>query len=241
MDSKERMYNDLNWTWPLISREENYVEAAESIIKVIRENSGIEVKTVLHIGCGGGGHDHTFRKSFELTAVDLSKEMLVHARKLNPDVAYHVGDMRSVRLGTKYDAVIIADSINYMLTEEDLGAAFMTAFEHLRPGGLFLTYAEYFKDRFKQNMTWCSPHKKDNVHITFIQNNYDPDLADTMFETTFVYLIRRDGVLDVETDMHRQGLFEQHVWMRLLLDAGFEVKTEESESGKYQMFICSRL
>lgn len=239
MDSKRRMYNDLNWAWPLISHEKNYVEAAESIIKSVLVNSGIEVKTALHIGCGGGGHDYTLKKTFELTAVDLSEEMLEHARKLNPDVTYHQGDMRNVRLGKKYDAVIIADSINYMLTEKELGAAFKTAFEHLRPGGLFFTYAEYFADRFKQNMTWCSSHKKEDVDISFIHNNYDPDPSDTMFESTFIYLIRRDGKLEVETDVHCQGLFEQEVWIRLLRDAGFEVKTEESNSDKYLMYICT--
>ena len=240
MESKRRMYNDLNWTWPLISREENYVEAAESIIKAVMGNSGIDVKTALHIGCGGGGHDHTLKKSFELTGVDLSEEMLEHARKLNPDVTYYKGDMRSVRLGKRYDAVMIADSINYMLTEDDLGAAFKTAFEHLRPGGLFFTYAEYSVERFQQNMTWCSPHKKDDIDITLIQNNYDPDTSDTVFETTFVYLIRRNGRLEVETDVHCQGLFKQDVWMRLLRDAGFNVETLESRSGKYLGYLCTR-
>ncbi len=86
----------------------------------------------------------------------------------------------------------------------------------------------------------CSPHKKDDVNITFIQNNYDPDPSDTVFETTFVYLIRRDGRLEVETDVHCQGLFEQEVWMRLLRDAGFEVKTAESGFGKYLGYICTR-
>ena len=240
MDSEVRMYNDLNWTWPLISHEENYVEAAERIMKAVRENSGAEVKTVLHIGCGGGGHDHTLKKSFELTAVDLSEEMLEHARKLNPEVTYHKGDMRSIRLGKRYDAVIIADSINYMLTEEDLGAAFKTAFEHLRQGGLFFTYSEYLAENFQENMTWSSPHKKDDIDITCIQNNYDPDTSDTVFETTFIYLIRRNGKLEVETDVHSQGLFGQEVWMRLLRDAGFDVEVSEAVSGKYLGYLCTR-
>ena len=59
-------------------------------------------------------------------------------------------------------------------------------------------------------------------------------------ETLFVYLIRRDGRLEVETDVHCQGLFEQEVWIRLLRDTGFEVKTAESGSGKYLGYICTR-
>jgi len=61
---------------------------------------------------------------------------------LNPEVAYCIGDMRSVRLEKVFDAVMIADSIDYMLTSEDLRAAFETALVHLKPGGVFCTYVE---------------------------------------------------------------------------------------------------
>lgn len=233
------MYNDLNWTWPILSRKENYVEASERIIRAVRTNPGVEVKTALHLGCGGGGHDYTLRKSFELTGVDLSENMLKHARLLNPDVMYHQGDMRSVRFGETFDAVIIADSINYMLTEKDLRAAFRTAFVHLKPGGIFITFAEYLAENFEQNMTWSSQHKKGNVDISFIHNNYDPDPSDTEFESTFVYLIRSEGKLRVETDVHRQGLFGRDVWVRLLRETGFAVRTEEHDLGKYLMFLCT--
>ncbi len=238
MKSNGRMYDDLNWIWPIISPKENYIESSEDMMKAIRNNSRIEVKTLLHIGCGGGHHDYTLKKNFDLTSFDLSKEMIEHARKLNPEVTYYVGDMRSARLEKTFDAVIIPESINYMLTEKDLGAAFKTAFIHLRQGGVLCTFAEYHKDRFQQNMTWSAMLNKGNIDITFIQNNYDPDPSDTFFEATFVYLIRRDGRLEVETDLHRQGIFEAEVWIRLLKDAGFEIETAESDSGKYLLYTC---
>ena len=240
-NDQRRMYNDLNWIWPIISPKENYVESSENMIKVIRGNSNIAVKTALHIGCGGGHHDYTLKNNFEITGVDLSEAMLEHARSLNPEAIYHAGDMRTVRLGSTFDTVIISEAINYMLTEKDLGAAFNTAFAHLKPGGVFCTYAEYHKERFHQNMTWSAMFNKDDIDIVFIKNDYDPDTADTVFESTFVYLIRRDGKLEVVTDVHWHGIFGQETWVSKIRNAGFEVKTEESESGKYQMFICNRL
>ena len=46
--------------------------------------------------------------------------------RLNPGVAHHVGDMRSVRLGETLDAVLVHDAIDYMTTEVELRAAFET-------------------------------------------------------------------------------------------------------------------
>ena len=60
----------------------------------------------------------------QATAVDISPQMLANSQALNPDVEHHVGDMRSVRLGRRFQAVLIHDAISYMLTEEDLSATF---------------------------------------------------------------------------------------------------------------------
>ena len=57
------------------------------------------------------------------------------ARRINPECEHLVGDMRTLRLGRTFDAVLVHDAICYMTTEADLRAAMATAFEHLRPGG----------------------------------------------------------------------------------------------------------
>jgi SAM-dependent methyltransferase len=187
------MYGDLAWLWPIISPPEDYVEETELFSKTIKEHSKIEVKTLLHLGCGGGHNDQTFMRYFELTGIDISEEMLQLARELNPEVAYHRGDMRTIRLKESFDAVAILDSITYMSTEEDLRRAFHTAYEHLKPGGVFLTCVEECKEKFKQNKTQCTVHSRGDVNVAFVENDYDPDPTDTTFESTFVYIIRRRG------------------------------------------------
>ncbi len=82
------MYGDLAWLWPIISPPEDYAEETELFSRVIREHSRIEVKTLLHIGCGAGHNDHVFKKHFEVTGIDNSEEMLKLARELNPEVTY---------------------------------------------------------------------------------------------------------------------------------------------------------
>lgn len=236
---RRRLYGDLAWTWPIISPPEDYVEEAETFCRAIQQHAHLEVKTLLDLGCGGGHNDHTLKQHFRVTGVDLSESMLALARRLNPEVTYRCADMRTVRLGHLFDAALIADSIDYMLTADELRAAFETAFVHLKPGGVFCTYAEVTRERFRQNSTGHSTHAQDDVEITFIENYYDPDPTDTTYEMTFVYLIRRGGRLSIETDHHLGGIFPLQTWLDLLQEVGFAVTLMEFEDD-IPMFACVR-
>ena len=242
----QRLYHDLAWTWPIISPPEDYVEETERFSKEIRDNSKIEVTRVLHLGCGGGHNDYTFKRHFEVTGVDISEQMLDLAGRLNPEVRYHHGDMRTVRLSQTFDAVVILDSVNYMTAEHDLRSAFATAYEHLRPGGIFLTCIEQIGDQFKQNYTNVSTHSKGDVEITFIENYYDPDPKDTSYEATFVFLIRRQGMLEIFTDHHLCGVFGMETRLKLLREIGFEVQQVKfehatfAEGEQYPLLLCTR-
>jgi SAM-dependent methyltransferase len=190
---ERRMYDDLAWLWPLMGQpdEEDWIAEAEEFVNAIQRYSRIQARTLLNLGCGGGKNDFTLKKHFAVAGVDISENMLANARRLNPEIEYAVGDMRTVRLGRMFDAVIIADSIDYMLTEGDLRAAFFTAFAHLKSGGVFCTYAEVTRERFQQNETECSTYARGDVDIAFLNNSYDPDPTETTYESTFVWLIRR--------------------------------------------------
>lgn len=240
MKEQRRMYKDLAWIWPIISPKEDYVQEAEAFYRVINENSFIEVDEILHLGCGGGLIDYTLKNYARLTGLDLSEEMLTIAKRLNPEVEYLVGDMRTARLGRLFDGVFIADSIDYMLSENELRQAFETAFLHLRPGGIFCIYAETTPDRFEQNASFGSSHHQDELEIAFFENLYDPDPQDTTYEMTFVYLIRRDGQLTIETDRHLGGIFPIETWLRLLSETGFEVQQAEFGEEKNPLFICRK-
>lgn len=235
-NDQRRLYGDLAWTWPIISPPEDYVAEAEAFIKAVRDHARIETKTLLDLGCGGGHNDFTLKKHFEITGVDVSEQMLALARKLNPEGTYLVGDMRTVRLGGEFDAVMCADSIDYMLTEDDLRSAFVTAFIHLKPGGVFFTYGEITRENFEQNKVRFSTRARDDVEVTFIENYFDPDDSDTTHEGVFIYLIRRAGQLQIEIDRHLFGFFPLETWHRLLTDAGFEVHSVDC--GRAQTFAC---
>jgi len=225
---RRRLYDDLAWIWPIISPPEDYVDETAEAVESIRRHADIAVERVINLGCGGGHNDFSLKKEFQVTGVDISETMLALARALNPEVTYVRGDMRSVRLGARFDAVTIFDSINYMRTVDSLRAAFTTAYSHLKPGGVFVTYVEECRERFRQNKTTSLTNRRDDVEITLIENYYDPDPDDTWYECTLIYLIRRGGELTVETDCHLLGLFPLTTWLEEMKAVGFKVHQRQS-------------
>lgn len=227
-------YGDLAWTESVIASPGDYAEETELYVRIIKESSRIETRTLLHLGCGAGGNDWTFKKHFTVTGVDISEEMLRLARATNPEVTYLHGDMRSVDLKERFDAVAVPDSIDYMATLPDLEAAIGTACRHLKPGGVLLITAKV-REEFREN-NFCYTGAKNGVEITIFENNYIPRPFRSTYEATLVYLIRRRGRLSIHTDRHVLGLFSQAQWISLMEGAGLEVSQTRLD-GLYDRFI----
>ena len=176
--------------------------------------------------------------------------MLEIAKDLNPEVVYHHGDMRTIELGKLFDVVVVPESVDYMITENELYSAIMTAQKHLKPGRLFLVVAN-IAERFSQN-NFVYTGSREDIEITLLENNYIPPYPGSTYEATLIYLIRRKGKLEVYTDHHVLGLFKLQAWLDLLKKAGFDTINQISMDhtydrfivgeGKYprSMFVCSK-
>jgi SAM-dependent methyltransferase len=230
-------YGELAWTESIVASPADYADETAFYVNLIKANAQIETKTLLHLGCGAGGHDHIFKKHFKVTGVDISEKMLEIAGKINPEVTYVNGDMRSVDLNERFDVVAIPDSIDYMTTLPELRKAIAAASKHMMPGGVLLIVAKT-REEFREN-NFCYTGVKDDVEITIFENNYIPEKDPATYEATLVYLIRRKGELSVHTDTHRLGLFSQTDWLTLLYDAGLKVK-QASLDGVYDPFILGQ-
>jgi SAM-dependent methyltransferase len=217
------LYADLAYLWPIVSPPEDYAEEAQYLREALRERLGPGRHTLLELGVGGGHVLSHLAGEFHPTAVDRSEDMLALSRKLNPGVEHHWGDMRSIRLKQSFDAVLVHDAINYMLSEDDLGAALATARAHLRTGGVLLVAPDWFKEDFPGTAVHHWINGRDGLEVTFIEYVHDPDPADSTIESIFFFLISQGGKLRVEQDRHISGLFPRDTWLRLMSQAGFAV------------------
>jgi SAM-dependent methyltransferase len=227
-------YNVLAWTDAIISPPDDLAIETELLVKALNENSSYEAKTILHLGCGAGGNDYTLKKHFRVTGVDISQGILDVARKVNPEIIYHLGDMRNIELGQDFDAVVVPDSIDYMRTEDELLAVMMTAKKHLKPGGMLLIVAHPAERFSDNNFVYIGSNQE--VKITIFENNHIFS-SGTGYEATLVYLIRSQGKLKIYTDRHFLGLFKMQIWLELFGQAGFENPVQVNMDHIYDRFI----
>jgi len=221
---QNRLYDEFAHLWVLISDPKDYAPEAAFWKKALRDKLGPGRHEIMKLGVGGGNNLSHLKNEFKATAVDISDKMLDNSRRLNPEVEHLVGDMRTVRLGRKFKAVLIHDAINYMLTEDDLRAAFRTAAEHLDPGGVFITSPDYTTETFVDGVVRHGSGADENTRLVHIEYEFDPDSNDTTYEYLMIYLIREKGQLRIEHDRHVGGLFREARWLELIEEAGFEVE-----------------
>lgn len=113
-------------------------EAGEVAARIRARRPG--ARSVLDVACGTGLHLAALASlGFDVEGVDLSPAMLAVAADRLTGVPLHQGDMRTFRLGRRFDAVVcLYSAIGYMLTLDDLGAAVSNLRDHLVAGGLLI-------------------------------------------------------------------------------------------------------
>ena len=221
---QHRMYYDLAHLWPAISSPEEYATEAPYWRGALQAELGQGRHEILELGVGGGHLLSHLTSDFQVTAVDISPNMLANSIQLNPEGEHHVGDMRSVRLGRTFDAVIIHDAISYMLTEDDLRSTFATARVHLEQGGVFICAPDWFRETFPGTLVSHWINRKGGREVTFIEYATDPDPDDETTESLFFYIIKEEGNLRIERDHHTFGLFPLDTWLGLMTVSGFEAQ-----------------
>lgn len=220
--SAPRLYDDLAWVWPFVSGPEQYVEEVATFRRRFLEHGVPDGSSLLHLGSGGGSIDVHLKQHYRVSGIDLSPAMVEHARRVNPDVEYAVGDIRTADLGVTFDAVLLHDASAYMTTLDDLLLAYRTAARHLRPGGVMVALPEEILTCFTQHGTEAHTTVDGDVAVTTTIVAFDPDPSDTWYEETFVFLIRDSRGVRVELDQHRNGLFALDDMLAAMRAAGFD-------------------
>lgn len=116
----------------------DYAAEAQAVARIVRERNP-DAATLLDVACGTGKHLEHLRAHFTCEGVDLDDGLLAVARERLPDIPLHHGDMRTLDLGRRFDAVTcLFSAIGFVRGPDELAAAARALAKHLEPDGVLL-------------------------------------------------------------------------------------------------------
>lgn len=185
---------------------------------------GIKGKRLLDLACGTGTCAVILAgKGFEVTGIDISAQMLSRAK----ENARHDGvelklfsrDMRDFLLDSKSDVITsFYDSINYLLSIEDVEKTFACACRQLENGGAFIFD---MNTEFALKEIWGSRtiRRNEGGVASVWKNEFDPA---TGICTLFLSWSTREGGAKKEhNEIHRERAYTEQEIRDALEKAGF--------------------
>ncbi len=191
-------------------------------LKILLHYHGQEIPDkVLELACGTGSMmKHFLQQGSQVTGIDRSKPMLAEARQKLKDYQSRCqliqADIRDFTLENNFNLIYsIFDSMNYLLTEEDLFKAFESSRNCLNSGGVFI---------FDYNT--CSRLESiESGYLTFSGNNYHCIWQDIARPGQCSWQVKlsitfedRPGIFQ---ELHQEKAFPLNRVRQLLKQAGF--------------------
>jgi ubiquinone/menaquinone biosynthesis C-methylase UbiE len=212
---RSAFYYDIIYSW------KNYKKESEIISRFIRRYKKSPGNSLLDVACGTGNHIEYLKRKYSVEGLDVNRSMLNQAKRKHPDVRFYQGDMRTFRLGKKYDIITcLFSAIGHVRARARLRKAISSMALHLKPGGLM------------ELEPWITPG---NWRVGYISANYvnRPNLKLARFGTA-----KLDGRLSVNEMYHLvvsakgveyfterlvMGLFSHSEYLGALKEAGLRV------------------
>lgn len=206
-----------------------YEEWCAYIAGILRDY-GIEDGLVLELGCGTGSLTRALSGAgYDMIGVDNSENMLEIAmdkQQEGEDILYLLQDMREFELyGTVRAVVSICDSMNYILTYEDLVQVLRLVNNYLDPGGILIfdmnTLYKY------EEILGENTFAENRPEGSFIWENYfDEETGINEYDLTLFIRDQEEGDLYRKfEETHYQRAYRLSEVRRAVEEAGMEFLT----------------
>ena len=224
----EVAYNSFAAVYDSFMDDVPYKEWASYLLSLLREY-GCKEGILLDMGCGTGILTELLAQAgYDMIGIDNSPEMLQKAMKRREesghDILYLLQDMREFELyGTVAGAVSICDSMNYILSVEELIEVFRLVNNYLDPGGIFIfdlnTLYKY------QSVIGDATIAESRQEAACIWENYfDEESRINEYDLT-LFIRGEDGRFDRHVETHYQRAYELWEIQDALKKAGMEFVT----------------
>lgn len=106
--------------------------------------------SLLDAGCGTGrvGRELAHR-GITVVGVDIDPEMLGTARRKAPEIDWRIGDLATIDLGRRFDAIVMAGNVMIFLTPGTEAAVVSNLARHLAPDGVLIAGFQLMRGRLQ--------------------------------------------------------------------------------------------
>jgi SAM-dependent methyltransferase len=197
-----------------------------TFIKDAAQKHHSDAKRFLDVGCGTGSLSILLAKEgFDVTGVDLSSDMLTVAKEKADREKVSLNlfqqDMRELEDLGLFDCVtILCDSLNYIVTEEDVQKTFHAAANQLEENGLLLF--DVHSIHKIQNIFIGNTFASNEEHLSYIWHCYEGDLENSV-EHDLSFFIQSGELYERYDEVHIQRTFAVEKYIEWLNDNQFEV------------------
>ncbi len=167
-----------------------YADQALPIVEQLLLNGIPPRAHILDLCCGTGQLAASlFARGFQVTGIDISREMLCFARANAPNSALIIGDARNFQFRTAFDAVVSTfDGLNFILSLEELVTVFYNVHSALKVGGQFV-FDLNTESGYLYHWDDGSFDIVEDDHACIARFNYDPDDRLAQFDVTIFRLL----------------------------------------------------
>jgi len=165
-------YDDFAWVYNK-HWGDMFTDTARAVFEKLVQPKIPPKARILDLCCGTGQLAKVLAdRGYRVTGLDGSKEMLKFARERAPDVPFILDDARTFKVKEKFDAVIsVFDSLNHIMTIEELGRVFANVFNCLQDDGWFL-FDMNMEEGYRKN--WEGYYGiVEADHVCIFPNRYD--------------------------------------------------------------------
>ena len=216
--------------YDLIYKDKNYEQECLDIEEYFRRYSKREIKDLLDIACGTGGHSLIFaRKGYNVVGIDLSPIMIEKAKRkamemgLN-NVKFLVQDMRKLNLNIKFDATIcLFGSFGYLTSDNEVLSTLRNIRMHLNDDALFIfDFWPPYSIALSPIRTSIRKIVSDDITILrLIKTDFSVINNVCKFEIE-CYVIKNDKLIDHFTEDHVLRTFTINELKHFLFESNFK-------------------
>jgi SAM-dependent methyltransferase len=215
------MFSETPELYDIFYGSKDYTAEAARVRDFILQAGGPGGGALLDVACGTGGHVGPLGAWYAAEGVDLDEDLLAVARRKQPEVTFHHGDMMDFDLGRRFDVVTcLFSSIAYVRTAERMSAAVANLARHVAPGGALVVEPWRTPDQFVSGLVFLQTHEEEALKAVRISRSW---AEGTLSILEFSYLIGTpDGVRHAQ-ERHEIGMFTHREMADALEAAGLRV------------------